>query len=438
LRPTILIWRAVPDGTKIVLKPRAEPVVRCKTYRLRDEPHSFLSRRKVNIRPGIQIVLMKQNTNLEYIDQLRGIAILMVVLVHTALYVPNLSSFAEWTARYCQMGVQLFFVASAYTLCLTFVRRRSEPANVLSFYTRRFFRIAPLYYVGIGVYFCVLVVDEYLSIGAVESFLPYSFPNVMANVLFVHGMIPAANNNIVPGGWSIGTEMLFYAVFPALYWLGERMIDARAWIGLAYLVLASVAVNLALQLHLYSVSIVITNDSFLYYSLINQLPVFVIGMIAFFVADKAMLPETRTMPLTLVLGCITFTAITLFLWRMERRPLFAIIPTTAACSFFCLLQLLRIVKFDAPLLSHIGRISYSIYVFHFIFAWYAVPKTVQFLFGDNGGDFMLLGSVISVSALTIAVAVVTEKYVEAKGIALGARVVQRLQRLIKPHGQLAS
>jgi len=39
---------------------------------------------------------MKKKTELEYIDQLRGIAVLMVVLVHTALKVPNLSSIAGW------------------------------------------------------------------------------------------------------------------------------------------------------------------------------------------------------------------------------------------------------------------------------------------------------------------------------------------------------
>jgi len=313
-------------------------------------------------------------------------------------------------------------------LCLTFVRRRREPAMVLSFYTRRFFRIAPLYHIGIAVYFVVFVVNEYFSTGAVKSFLPYNFPNVMANVLLIHGMIPSANNNIVPGGWSIGTEMIFYAAFPAIFWLSERIVDTRAGIGLAYLLFASVAVNLALQLRMYTVSIGITNDSFLYYSFINQLPVFTIGIIAFFVADRKMLPESRAMRFALALGCILFSFVTVFLWRMWRNPLFAIIPTTAACSFFCLTQLLRIVKISTRLLSSIGRVSYSIYMFHFVFAWYVVPKIVQYLFGANGGDFTLLGSFIAVTALTFAVAAFTERYIEAAGIAVGARVVRRLQR----------
>ena len=138
------------------------------------------------------------------------------------------------------------------------------------------------------------------------------------------------------------------------------------------------------------------------------------------------------MPFILAMGCFIFSAVTLALWRMERNPLFAIIPTTAACSFFRLLQLLRIVKISTPVLSRVGQISYSIYIFHFIFAEYLVPDTVQYLFGDHGGDLTLLGSFISVLALTIPVALFTERYIEAKDIAVGARVVKRLQQWREP------
>lgn len=63
---------------------------------------------------------------LPWIDALRGLAILMVLANHVALVVPGLSAPLEMLARFGQMGVQLFFVASAYTLCLSWQQRRAD------------------------------------------------------------------------------------------------------------------------------------------------------------------------------------------------------------------------------------------------------------------------------------------------------------------------
>jgi peptidoglycan/LPS O-acetylase OafA/YrhL len=41
--------------------------------------------------------------------------------------------------------------------------------------------------------------------------------SISANILLIHGLIPSACNNVVPGGWSIGTEVIFYCLFPMIY-----------------------------------------------------------------------------------------------------------------------------------------------------------------------------------------------------------------------------
>ena len=177
-----------------------------------------------------------------FVDALRGIAVLLVILTHTAQPITGLPGALDALAKYGQTGVQLFFVASAYTLCLSFARRSQEPRPVASFYLRRLFRIAPLYIVGIATY-CAL---HLLRQGGGEAVLaPYTPANVAANLFFVHGFVPAANNNIVPGGWSIGTEMAFYALFPLLFaaaaWLAARGLGALVAALLAYLALHTLA-----------------------------------------------------------------------------------------------------------------------------------------------------------------------------------------------------
>ncbi|HEY9657997.1 MAG TPA: acyltransferase family protein [Allocoleopsis sp.] len=81
---------------------------------------------------------------LQSIDSLRGIAILLVILVHTSKSVEGLSFPISAISNYGQMGVQLFFIVSAYTLCLSMERRREERLKEVNFFIRRFFRIAPL------------------------------------------------------------------------------------------------------------------------------------------------------------------------------------------------------------------------------------------------------------------------------------------------------
>ncbi len=125
---------------------------------------------------------------LAYIDVLRGIAILMVMLIHTSLPVNGLSTFVGYVDRYGQMGVQLFFVASAYTLCHSFVGRANEPRPLSSFFIRRFFRIAPLYYFGIVTYCLLEPVIHILSIIQLPI-SEYNFGSIRANILFIHGLL---------------------------------------------------------------------------------------------------------------------------------------------------------------------------------------------------------------------------------------------------------
>ena len=61
---------------------------------------------------------------LDYIDSLRGVAILMVILVHVSLSVHDLPYIIELFSKYGQMGVQLFFMISSVTLFYLFLEVR--------------------------------------------------------------------------------------------------------------------------------------------------------------------------------------------------------------------------------------------------------------------------------------------------------------------------
>jgi peptidoglycan/LPS O-acetylase OafA/YrhL len=219
---------------------------------------------------------------LAYIDVLRGIAILMVILIHTSLPVSGLSELGIYITRYGQMGVQLFFVASAYTLCYSFVSRLTDEHRLRSFFIRRLFRIAPLYYLAMVLYWLLEPILHILSLIDLPA-SEYNFQSIVSNIFFIHGFIISANNNVVPGGWSIGTEMAFYALFPMLFGLFSWAYKQWGIISLYTLVGLSIFLNVIIQLSIeHFLSIEMVNNGFLYFNLVNQLPVFLLGMTIFF------------------------------------------------------------------------------------------------------------------------------------------------------------
>ena len=155
------------------------------------------------------------------LDAGRAIAVVGVVAVHLSFQFPNLPHSVALIARMGQYGVQLFFVISAITIFMTLEADRERFCAArhitLRFYIKRFFRIAPLYYVAIAIY-------GLISWGALRSGYErawvlgaHSPADILLNVLFLHALSPSAINNVVPGGWSIGVEMLFYLLAPLIF-----------------------------------------------------------------------------------------------------------------------------------------------------------------------------------------------------------------------------
>src|SRR5271167_4323229 len=87
-------------------------------------------------------------TRYAYIDAVRGYAILMVIAVHTSHYFDLPAPLATVFAQGAR-GVQLFFVASALALCFSWTARKE---SAKSFYARRLFRIAPMFWLAIIVF----------------------------------------------------------------------------------------------------------------------------------------------------------------------------------------------------------------------------------------------------------------------------------------------
>src|ERR1700709_1046568 len=217
------------------------------------------------------------------LDAGRSIAIVGVVAVHLSFQFPNLPKSVALIARMGQYGVQLFFVISAITILMTLEAERERFSRsghiTLRFYIKRFFRIAPLYYTAIVIY-------GLISWGALRSGYEHawvlgthSFADILLNVLFLHALSPSAINNVVPGGWSIGVEMLFYLLAPLIFFFTLNRVR---------LVFASVVVFAVSAIAMWLVgcdgtpACDVENNTFLYFWPPVQVPCFIVGMWSWF------------------------------------------------------------------------------------------------------------------------------------------------------------
>lgn len=165
-----------------------------------------------------------------YLDSLRGLAILGVVLIHVHLTQPELDYFPGWFVRFTafgQMGVQLFFLVSAFTLYHSFASRSQREARpIFNFFIRRYFRLAPMYYLGVALFVFRRGLLPWWRGEPGEA----TADGVIANLLFLNGLHPEWINSVVMGGWSIGIEVLFYGIVPVLFLVVNTLRRSVVWV----------------------------------------------------------------------------------------------------------------------------------------------------------------------------------------------------------------
>ncbi len=250
---------------------------------------------------------------LESIDALRGIAATYVVIFHvTRIPVPNLAV-PDWLSMIVGgggTGVTLFFVISAFSLCYTMPARLKEERPTLSFYRHRFFRIAPLFYAMM----LATSIRDYYAFSVVHG------PDVIfANLLFLFNAIPTFQTGYVWASWTIGVEMIFYLAFPLIY---RHVKDI--WGALALLLGAMLLFMLVRAAIMHLPATIEYRQSYVQWSIFRHLPLFVFGIVAFFLAKNLMLIEDerkkRIVGLILILAACQLYASLLSGWLPQLFP----------------------------------------------------------------------------------------------------------------------
>jgi exopolysaccharide production protein ExoZ len=344
------------------------------------------------------ITVNQPGVRLRGLDTLRGIAITMVIGYHVQLHFGAPGLLGQ-LAHLGYNGVQLFFIVSGVTMCYMWSARKSETWETGKFLIRRLCRIAPPFWFASAFYLA------WRQTG-LSTLSPASVSDILLTVALLHGFSAHAINLVVPGGWSIAAEVGFYVLFPLMV---TRLKSARQRLWAAFAIYLACSLGAYVLIYGYAV-----DETVVYYSLLTQLPIFVLAMALHATVFDADRMPWRTLLVVAVLWMVVGLVGKAHGW--PTRPglwaeVIGMLVFTAA--------MLR--RFEWEFFAFLGRISYSAYLFHF-----AVIDLIAAALPRASGYVVFGIGLVGVGLGTIAVAWVSSRTLEAWSVDLGRYLVRRL------------
>lgn len=359
----------------------------------------------------MSLSLASQKSRLHFIDSLRGLAALYVLIFHIAIATPSfkpiLPGWIEPLIVNGGTGVTLFFVISAFTLCYMVKAREGEENAERKFYIRRFFRIAPLYYLWL-----ITMVAVYWDLFTIL----HRKKDLLLYIGFGFNFLPGRQDGLVSASWTLGVEMIFYFFFPLLF----RYVNSLRR-SLVFTFITLIIAFLHFQV----------SKSFfppLYeprFSLFHQLPVFAVGMNTYFLYERIKV-KPKTFGLAFIVISLAGILILPYL-LMDKMTIFFIYPMSI---FYSLLLLGLSIYPIKPIVNRFsfffGLISYSLYLNHPRLVYYSGP-VYEYIYSLPYPTFIhfLMCTLLTLTPLT-AFSYLTYHYIEKPGITFGNKLIRRV------------
>lgn len=357
-------------------------------------------------------------------DFLRGWAALLVFYHHASILGggPGFLS-----GQIGQEAVNAFMFASGFLIYFQASISKSYEGlttfnGIRNFYIRRYFRIAPAYYVALimAILAAVFLGEARESIIEVlpdaktsmqRYYIEEPIKNLLLHFSFIFGFLPKYAFSTPLPDWSLGLEMQFYLLFPALFLLLRK--HFLIFILVSILVMQSI--------------LALTNYLEIYYPMPSYLPIkfhnFASGIV---LAHLLLEGENYSRWYSMFLVMFTFIILCIFNQRFPIPVLFLF-----SWWWICVTHNENnwIIKVISTVFRHksskfLADISYSVYIFHLIFM---LPF---FAFALSNGKLSFSEWLISSTELFIGVAIIAffvYRFIELKGIHFGKSLEKRTQ-----------
>lgn len=307
------------------------------------------------------------NKEYKFINFFRAIAAFWVVTSHAMIW----GGWHGLPIPKPKMAVDLFMIISGYLMMVQSVNRNhQEPMTEYNswyrFWFRRFFRIAPAYYVSLAI---AVLASSYFLEGYAElqnmnpgrwqntlvydpSRISYDFKNILLHLTFLFGLDPQYSFSTFLPDWSLGLEMQFYFVFPFIFLLLKKR-DVK--ISLLLLGFLSIAIARIVYKFLY-----FYEPSFL----ALKLQYFLAGIILYYLLNYKLLLRDK----------VILTLIAFFLLLIEYRVnsytlvfIFLMMYSIGWLEVHQILSQQLMSVIDSKIVNFMSDSSYSVYLFHGFF-----------------------------------------------------------------------
>ena len=354
---------------------------------------------------------MTPNTRLETLDWLRGFAALSIMVYHVRLWhfgAPDASTFLGRMGIY---GVSIFFVLSGLSMAVAYAHFIVDMRTSAIFLVRRAFRIWPLLWVCVAL---VMVPELAQCDGACAR-------KVVANMTTTFGFV-APGDYINAGAWSIGNEVVYYALTPFILIVNER----SRLVG-NLLALVAFGVAMVFSFHLLTPGTSLAAQWGVYINPFHNLVFYLLGIFIYYNTKDMRLGAALTVGFLLAaFGVFAFYPVTGNQIRIIAGP--ARLVFMAAT----LALVIAAYKFDAPervprviraVLRRLGDATYGVYLLYPVVDVYAGRALARLGIAEP------MGVAIAAPTLTVGLAIVSYEYFEKPIIRLGRSLTQTWRKV---------
>lgn len=351
---------------------------------------------------------------IESLDYLRGAMAVSVMLYHYIGWSFETLGGETLLGKLGVYAVSIFYILSGLSLTIVYINRIENTSDILSFVIKRVFRIFPLFWLVVT---ASLILKYTYSIIGGEDFDVSSY-TIFLNYSLLFGFFePAAY--LSTGAWSIGNEMVFYSIFPIVFF-----INSRKSFFLPLFIILSFIVALYFSLILLDSESPLSKQWSVYINPFNQLFLFMAGVaIGKWGVLLKKLPSSYSWAL---LGIATL----LFIFFPAHGDKVQIVTGAERWVFSALSMSLVLLLFvlnpklhswNHKVFSFLGQGCYSIYLLHPIVA---IP--VVFVFDKVGFEKPYAYTVSAF--ITIGLSWFTFKYIESPMMSYGKKFTNSINR----------
>ena len=348
-----------------------------------------------------------------FVQGLRGIAALAVVLWHASRYLGPYGTGAGGAlfAPGAAMGVDLFFLISGFIMFHTTRRSDGSTAAFADFAIKRVTRIWPLWIIALAVQIAhrwdpALLADPVKRIWLVHSLFLLPTAGAPADVPPVYG------SPFLGVGWTLNYEMYFYAFFGAAMLFGRwRWAAFSAWLIATLLVIPIVTGKLGVA----NIGEILTpNNSYAYD--IRYIGLITNPMILLFVAGVVLgwiyhsrfaIADTRVLAVLVALAVAGAVCQYAMHYRVTHGLIawgLSLVPLLFALLMF---NKQRVMQWPRAL-TYLGDISFSLYLFHPVVQESFDPLARRFLPAMATG----YAAIAATTIIAILVAALSHRYLE--------------------------